>query len=138
MHHGGERDAGDPAEQAEQQIFDECLPDQPATSGAERGPDRELAASRGGARELKAGDVRGRRDQQQADRGEHDQNRGPHLLVSASSSGSAPISTGPVLPKTAIVTGLCVSHRAPARGAFGRHLLGADAGAHPPIAWKSG
>ena len=65
--------------QAEHQALDEQLPHRAATVGAERRANRHLAPARCRARELKAGDVRGRGEQQQPHRGEQDHQRAPDV-----------------------------------------------------------
>jgi hypothetical protein len=54
------------------------MPDQPAARGAERRANRQLAPARRRARELQAGDVRARDQQDERDRGEQDQRRRLH------------------------------------------------------------
>jgi hypothetical protein len=93
----------DAAEEPQHQTLDEKLTRDSRASCAERSTNRHLAPPRRRSRQLQAGHVRRRRDEQQAHGGQQLTIGRRTSAVTASWSGVAAMTIGPVLPKIAIV-----------------------------------
>ena len=85
----GQQQSQQPAERGEDEALGEKLPHEAAPAAAERGPDRDLAVARRGARQQQVGHVRAADQQDEADRAEQHHQRGPDLPTTRSASGMA-------------------------------------------------
>jgi len=76
---GGQHHSDDACGETEQCALREQLPDEPPASGAERTPDRHLAATRGGAGQQQVGPVGARDQEHQANGAEQNEQRPPDI-----------------------------------------------------------
>ncbi len=79
MNRQSQQEACDTTREASQRALDDELARQPSRARADRRAQRHLALARRRARQLQAGDVGRRRDEQERNRRQQDENRRAHL-----------------------------------------------------------